>query len=186
MEKSLFRKECLERRRSLPIGAREAASRQIVSEILNSKLYLESDTILAYAALPEELSVDGAVADALLRGKRVYLPRVNGKTTMEFVRIHTLNEVQDGVFGVREPVGDEIFHGSSALVLLPMVGVDRSGHRIGHGKGYYDRYFGSYKGDFIFFGICYDFQQTDEDLGETHDLKADQVLIGRTDGRSGT
>ncbi|MGB3728575.1 MAG: 5-formyltetrahydrofolate cyclo-ligase, partial [Thermodesulfobacteriota bacterium] len=77
---------------------------------------------------------------AIQAEKEVYFPRVNG-SSLDFHRIHNLEQLQIGKFGVLEPEA-HLFKAHIEdidLFVIPALAFDKSGNRLGYGKGYYDR-----------------------------------------------
>jgi 5-formyltetrahydrofolate cyclo-ligase len=82
-----------------------------------------------------------------------------------------------GPFGVIEPTEDsqklhlEELHG----VLVPGLGFNKKGHRLGKGRGFYDKALATYTGPKI--GVCFDCQVVDEVLPEEkHDIRVDALV----------
>ena len=74
---------------------------------------------------------------------------------------------------------DYLDSASFNLMFIPFVGVDKGGHRLGYGGGYFDRSLGNISStgkDPIIVGLGYDFQVLEEDFAESHDLKYDIVI----------
>lgn len=95
-------------------------------------------------------------------GKRVAFPKVFGEE-MRFYEVSSFVEFTEGTFGVKEPPEENPVDwrcGRNALVLTPGVAFDRSGNRMGFGKGYYDRHF-SGAHDCVMLGVAYELQVTD-------------------------
>ena len=64
-----------------------------------------------------------------------------------------------------------------ALMIMPGLAFDRTGNRLGHGRGYYDIYLASHRGAEIKkAALCYDFQLTDEIPHEVWDERADIII----------
>ena len=80
------------------------------------------------------------------------VPKVLDKTRMEFYYITSLEELQAGKWGILEPESIEenradvfnIQNQTKPLMIMPGVGFDKEGHRMGYGGGYYDRYLKKY------------------------------------------
>jgi 5-formyltetrahydrofolate cyclo-ligase len=83
-----------------------------------------------------------------------------------------------GAYGIREPVAldaRQVDVNGLSGVLIPAVGFDRRGYRLGRGKGYYDRaLFGAAK--LLKVGVIWDCQLVEELPHEPHDLKVDVIL----------
>jgi 5-formyltetrahydrofolate cyclo-ligase len=61
------------------------------------------------------------------------------------------------------------------VVLVPGVAFDAQGHRLGRGKGYYDRFLQSVS-DIKKIGVCFDFQKVESVPAEAHDVVVDIVV----------
>ena len=59
---------------------------------------------------------------------------------MKFYQIHTFDDLATGTFGILEPVTNECISNNEGLMIMPGVVFDINCHRIGYGKGYYDRF----------------------------------------------
>ena len=134
-------------------------SREICARIAESKLYIQADCILLYAALTEEIDL-GALADhAWASGKQVAYPKcLDEQGNMAFFSVDGPERLVKASFGIPEPDDscplweDE----GNALCILPALSVDKYGYRLGYGKGYYDRFLTDFKGKTLcaVFGAC--------------------------------
>ena len=134
-------------------------SELICRRILKSSLYREADKIYVYDPLGNEADLRPVIADAWQSRKRVAFPKVFGDE-MRFFEVTDFSFLHPGTFGVREPEETTAVCWQNVLVLTPGVSFDRSGHRIGYGKGYYDRYF-SGRPDAFLLGAAYELQIAD-------------------------
>lgn len=95
----------------------------------------------AYLSLPSEPGTDPLLARAHAAGHRVWVPRITA-TDLAWVQAAPGTQLTRGPLGIREPVGPAMGEPGLAgldLLLLPGLAVDRSGHRLGQGGGFYDR-----------------------------------------------
>ena len=152
-------------------------------------LLAEAQTILAYYALPDEVDTH-ALLDALVaEGKTVLLPKVLDEETMEFRRYTGRDSLQEGAYHIMEPITggrffcyDDLTKEPSPcydlsridIALIPGLAFDAQGHRLGRGKGYYDRFLSAFKGQTI--GVCFDFQKVAEVPVDAHDVSVDRVV----------
>ena len=155
--KNELRKELSEKRRC--IISKSHRDNIICQNLMCSDLYLNAKQVLLYAALDDEINIDECIIDALNLGKKVALPRcINNCGDMEFYYINSLNDLKSGHFGVREP---EINSNNvvnplnlyDAICIVPAIAYDKSGYRLGYGKGYYDRFLK--KSTALSVGVCY-------------------------------
>jgi 5-formyltetrahydrofolate cyclo-ligase len=102
--------------------------------------------ILIYLSMPDELDTSTLLDIAFAENKHVYSPKVETDTSMRFFRV-TPDEGSwvTGAFDIREPAGreEDVFkpEEGKALVISPGLAFDRTGRRIGRGKGFYDRFY---------------------------------------------
>ena len=95
---------------------------------------------------------------------------------MEFRRVSGLDELVPGRYGIPEPVGEVWDPVRADVIVVPGVAFDLSGHRIGYGKGYYDKALHRLEGLGRLVGFCYDFQLVEEIVGEPHDVTMDFIV----------
>lgn len=86
-----------------------------------------------------------------------FAPRIDHETgIMENVAFDEQTPLVEGRWGIREPASGEIISPEKLdLVLVPMLGFDHFGHRIGYGKGFYDRLLRQTRLDCLKVGLCH-------------------------------
>lgn len=175
--KNIIRKEKLALRKGLNSVERADFSRVISEKLSLIDEYNQSEFVLIYANYNNEVDTDEIVLRSIMRGKKVYMPKVFGDD-MEFYRVFSLDELQKGAFGIREPYGIEHqkFEGNeNSVCIMPLAAFDEQGNRIGYGKGYYDRYLNRIKvGCRI--GLAYSCQKAECIPNEEHDIKMDYII----------
>ena len=135
-DKKTLRRMMRQRKAALTVEQKQAEAEAVFAAIEAQPQFACAHSILLYHSLPDELPTH----DVLQRwsaSKQVFLPRVKGDD-MEIVR-YDGTVVTDNRYGIAEPVG-EPYDGLIDLAIVPAVGVDRLGHRLGRGGGYYDRW----------------------------------------------
>lgn len=145
----------------------------------------KAENLLIYMHTGSEVRTDGIIGYGLMMGKKVYVPRVNGRE-MEFYQINDMKECLPGFLGILEPpedalpfVFDKETPKENTLVILPGLAFDEKGGRLGYGGGFYDRYLAKHP-NCMKMGIAYDFQCIEEVVTEENDICVD-ILI--TDNR---
>ena len=135
-------------------------------------------TILFFAPLPDELDIWPVLELSLALGTHCALPFFDAaKQTYGAKLLNQLaTDIVTGKFGVREPAAScaEISLDQFDLVLVPGMAFDWSGHRLGRGKGFYDRILTEASG--IKCGVGYDFQLLEKIPVEPHDAKVNFML----------
>jgi 5-formyltetrahydrofolate cyclo-ligase len=143
---------------------------------MRSGLFRDARCLALYSAIHNEVSTDEVVAQALDQGKALAFPRVSGQD-LEFVVIESCAELVSGAFGVKEPQGRSLVAVEEIdLIVVPGVVFDRRGHRLGYGRGYYDRALAKCQSHCKKVGFAYDFQLVEELPASDYD-EALSVLI---------
>lgn len=163
--KSRLRKEKLSLRKNLSEDERVQKSLLITDRLFEIPEFIECKNVLIYASYNNEVDTDRVVLRAMLKGKNIYMPKVNGEE-MDFYRVFSLDELASGAFGIREPYDIEHlkFEGAPETVcILPMAVFDEEGNRIGYGKGYYDKYLSRIDVDYMI-GLAFECQKSDVNI----------------------
>ncbi|MCB1751227.1 MAG: 5-formyltetrahydrofolate cyclo-ligase [Gammaproteobacteria bacterium] len=139
-----LRKELRARRRSLSVARRLANSEAATDHLIRSGIFLRYRSIAVYQACDGELDPAPLAGIGFRFGKKLYLPvlRHDGKQALWFVEYRPDDVMQKNRFGIGEPMGVKrrcIAPWALDLILVPLVGFDQLGNRMGMGGGYYDR-----------------------------------------------
>ena len=152
----------------------------LISKHLNSlESFIYSESIALYSPILNEVETQSIFNEAIGLEKAVYFPRVNG-SSLDFYRIYNLEQLMEGMFGVLEP-GENLYKANLEeidLYILPGLAFDKSGNRLGYGKGYYDRALESIP-ETKKVGICYSFQVIDSVPNTDNDQKVGIVITDR-------
>ena len=135
----------------------------------------DAKVILAYHSLPDEVDTHALLDELVAAGKTVLLPKVLDDATMELRRYTGRASLCEGAFHIMEPIGETFTAVDQIdLALIPGLAFDAQGHRLGRGKGYYDRFLSAFRGKTI--GVCFDFQKVAEVPVDAHDVAVDRVV----------
>lgn len=106
--------------------------------------------------------------------KRIILPVVTGDELE--LRVYTgPQDLAIGSYGIAEPTGAPFTdYETIDLAVIPGVAFDRYGHRLGRGKGYYDRLLPQIPASKV--GICFPFQLIEEVPAEAFDFRMDTII----------
>jgi 5-formyltetrahydrofolate cyclo-ligase len=84
------------------------------------------------------------------------VPRIISDTEMVHIRLTEQTELRRNEYGILEPLeGEALDPQVFDLVLVPLLGFDLQGQRVGYGKGYYDRFLASCREDVIKVGLSF-------------------------------
>ena len=179
MPKRSIRTQFLAERRERPLESCINASVEIQQRFLRSELFHRADCLSLYSAIHNEVLTETVFVQALETGKTLVYPRVKDDA-LEFVEVQNLSELAAGAFGVSEPQGTQLVSVEDLdLVVVPGVAFDRSGHRLGYGRGFYDRALSACRKDSVKVGFAYDSQLLDELPSAKHDQRL-SVLMTET------
>lgn len=144
-------------------------SQQICAAVRELPQWAAAETVLLYRAMPGEVQVE-----ALATGKRACWPVVVGRGQPLLLRGD--GPTRPGVFGIQEPTDacpliapDEV-----DLVIVPGLGFDGAGGRLGMGGGYYDRTLAQMRA--VRVGVCFQGQRVDAIPCAPHDLRMDVIV----------
>jgi 5-formyltetrahydrofolate cyclo-ligase len=137
-----LRRRLREQRRALPLRAQRAAAERVALAISVRSEFLSADHVAVYLAADGELDPAPLIKLAWAAGKRVYLPVLQAGNCLRFAEYAPDEKLRRNTLGLLEPVIKRYRDADRLdLVLLPLVGFDRRGGRLGMGGGFYDRSF---------------------------------------------
>lgn len=161
--KQALRRELRALRRDLDAEKRAQAARLAQNRVLALPVWRQARAVALYIALKEEMDTGLLLQCAWDEGKEVFLPRVRPDEpgVMDFVRCAGPDDLAPGAFNLLEPLpslpglraDDPRF--TPTLMVLPGVGFDRSGYRLGFGGGYYDRFLASAPSSLLRLALCH-------------------------------
>jgi 5-formyltetrahydrofolate cyclo-ligase len=140
--KDEIRKKLFGMRRILPKEEVLEKSYQIKKRLFETKEFQESKTILFYVSYDNEVYTHDMIKECILNKITVIIP-VSDKKNRSLIlsKLGKWTNLETGAYGILEKKKDKIeeypIHNVN-LVIVPGVGFDENGNRIGHGKGYYD------------------------------------------------
>jgi 5-formyltetrahydrofolate cyclo-ligase len=131
-------------RLALPRDERRAAEQAIAKSLRRLRMFRRGAGVAVYLAMPGEADLSEVIAMARRAGVRLYVPHITNRRRrrMVFVPLSATAALRANYFGIREPVAarrTRIAPLQLDAILLPLVGFDRAGNRLGMGAGYYDR-----------------------------------------------
>ena len=116
------------------------------------KEYKDADVILLYFPTRSEPDISPLADIARRDGKKIAFPiSVTKDCTLDFRFIFSPDELEIGAYGIREPGADaeRATLSERTLCIVPALAVDADGYRLGYGKGYYDRFLSTFKGNAV-------------------------------------
>jgi 5-formyltetrahydrofolate cyclo-ligase len=172
------------RRAALAAAERIAAASGIAEHLEHLPDFLVDQRVAGYWAVGGEVPLLAAVARLRARGQGYHLPVLGKQRQLRFAPLQPQSELQPNRFGIPEPVcaeADLLAPSRLDLVLVPLLGFDRMGHRLGMGGGWYDTSFAFLQGlprpaQPLLVGIGYAFQEVEMLIPQQHDVTLDYVV----------
>lgn len=191
--KQSLRRELKRRRAALSPDERERAAARACANLLQEKRWQTARAVHIYSSFGDEFPTDALRRAAFADGKRVFAPVTppDGSPYLFHVEIFPDTRFLPDSFGIPTPVSadgaaplalDELLRAAAPdLVVTPLLGFDAALHRLGYGKGYYDRFLGELQRRLsrmpLVVGVAfYEAQFLDQLLpAEAHDVPMDCV-----------
>jgi 5-formyltetrahydrofolate cyclo-ligase len=181
-QKSILRKEVLQKRNSLSDYQIARMSKLIQETLIGSPEFIESKSIGVYLPIGSEVQTDDIIRNAIESEKTVMLPRVITNDLHFFiVEKHDYEHDSFDVnkFGIKEPKKTNMKLDFIDLLIVPGIVFDSHGYRIGYGHGYYDKFMAE-KRFSKSIGLAYEFQLMKNPIPKSEFDKKIDILI--TDG----
>ncbi|WP_457622188.1 5-formyltetrahydrofolate cyclo-ligase [Persephonella sp.] len=169
--KQKVREELLQKRRGYEKAEEDAL--RIKERFLQLKDVKRAESILLYYPHKNEVNTIPIIEELLKTEKIVLLPRVKDQDIIP-IRIFDLSGLKKGYAGIPEPEGNPFPVDRIDIIVVPAVAYDLNGHRLGYGKGYYDRLLKKVKA--LKVGLAYDFQVVEKLPVEPHDIPVDLII----------
>ncbi len=168
--KTEWRVRLLRARAAIDAGSRETAAAAIAARLVTRAEFGRAGAVLLYSAIGAEVDVEAVAREARRRGKSVYRPASAGTAPAWLV---------DDTMGVHPtPVAELAF---PVLMIVPGVGFDRRGGRLGRGQAYFDRTIAVVRaaGDVAVVGVAYEAQIAETLPQDPWDERVDLVVTER-------
>lgn len=180
-QKIFLRKEIRKKLRGLEPPERKRRSREILKKLLSHPKFSAASSVFTYIAMPAEVETQPIFEEALRKGKKVYVPCLDlAKKQIHAIQIVNPKELTPGPYGILEPPFDKNRLGTPGeldLAVVPGLGFDRRGGRIGRGEGYFDRFLKEAKKAYKI-GLAFECQMVDKVPRGTNDVFLDEVIVG--------
>lgn len=181
MSKSQIRQSAIESRRAIPASRIASMSGDVQKNLEALKEYQEAKNIAVYVAKGDEVQTARILERAISGGKSVAVPLVDVPSgTLLFFEVTSLADLSPGHFGVLEPKrgARPVLLSETDLVLVPLLAWDPRGHRIGYGKGYFDRALAT-RGNSLAIGLAFESQRVERVPDQPYDVKLDILVTDK-------
>jgi len=141
-EKEKLRLWVKEKQKQLSDSYCKKADKIICERILRMEAYQKAETVFCFVGTEQEICTQSILEDSWKKKKHITVPRCAEEGIMHAYEIFSDHDLEKGHYGIYEPKENcSLFLPEEIdFAIIPCLSCDKQGHRLGHGKGYYDRY----------------------------------------------
>ena len=174
--KNNIRQILRQRKEAMTPENRLEKSKRVCSHILT--LIQDGETVMVYTSKEKEVNTNPLISKLFENGNPVIVPIiVKDDISLRLSYLRDFSVLVPSTFGVPEPIGNEILATGENVdtIILPMLGFDRTGGRIGYGAGYYDRFLAKNQ-KVRKIGIAFACQEYDNLPVDENDIPMDYII----------
>lgn len=182
LKKQELRKKLKKIRDLIPKYEARAKSLELTKTITGSEAYLRSESVMTYVSFGSEVQTLALIEQILTDKKNLFVPLCDVNLKVMFpVKISSIDQLELGNYGILEPKKELLKSGVLTigdktdinLAIVPVLGFDKRGGRLGYGGGYYDRFLKGYTGFSV--GIAFSECLVENVPAEKHDIKLGKI-----------
>ena len=173
---------------------KDRLSRAICGQLAALPTYAEARTVMFYVDFDDEVRTRHFFPVAWQQGKRVVVPycvpgppTARGADRIGLFSLKRFNELATGTWGILEPKlalrnreDRKVDARQLDLIVVPGVAFDRTGGRIGYGKGYYDRLLAQVRSDATLVALAFECQLFATVPMQPHDVTMHKIITEKT------
>lgn len=155
-------------------------SKLICDILLKDERIIEANNILLYYPTLDEVDIRPVIEYCWENGKNVYLPFIK---EIKIGKVEGMGDLKDFGLGFKEPTLSVLYNHEKDcnklridLIILPGLGFDKEGNRLGHGKGWYDRFISTLEYKPILIGVCFKEQLLEGIPHENYDIRMEEII----------
>jgi len=177
--KTLLRNELIQKRKNLNPDEIQEKSSQIKKRLFSLDEFQRAQTLLFYVSYDNEVYTHEMIQETLAMKKQVVVPCTEiKKRQLSLSELQRWTDLTTGAYTILEPKMEckkKVPLKSIDLVIVPGVGFDLHGNRIGHGKGYYDSLL-RHARNTVKIGLAFELQIQKKIPVEDHDVCVDTII----------
>ncbi len=158
-------------------------SKRICGALMSLPEYAMATTVMFYVDVRSEVRTRTELPVALENGKVVVVPWCDDHGNLQLFRLTDMEELEIGMYKILEPKPElrtlaerQVDVKELDLVMVPGVGFDHRGARMGHGKGYYDKLLQHARPDTPLIALAFECQMFEEIPVADHDVFMDKIV----------
>lgn len=184
--KQALRKQAHANRNEQP--DKDRLSQIICDKFMALPAYAAAKTVKFYIDVRSEVRTRQALPKALASGKKIVVPWCNDRGELDLFHLTSMDDLAIGMYGILEPKPElrqlperQVRPEELDLVMVPGVGFDRGGARMGHGKGYYDKLLQHARPDAPLVALAFECQLFPEIPVGRHDIFMDLIITEKAE-----
>ncbi|CAL8246602.1 unnamed protein product [Lota lota] len=148
--KQALRRDVKQRVAALSEQEKQRQSKVVSQKLFKHPIYASCDRIAVFLSMHDEVRTEEILQDLFARGKTCFIPRYQSQGShMDMLRLHSMQDMETlplTSWNIKQPSDEDLTReealatGGLDLILMPGLGFDHSGNRLGRGKGFYDSY----------------------------------------------
>lgn len=174
-QKQVIRREIRERRNALTQAQQDEYSQTIINRLIQLPEFTSAETVFCYISYLSEVQTHALIKQHLLGKKRVCVPKIMSDTLMIAVEINNWENLEPDDYGIPTPISNKEAQLDYDLCINPGLAFTQEGHRMGYGRGYYDRWLARNNVKHTI-ALAYECQFVEEMPIEETDIPMDKIL----------
>lgn len=175
--KAALRTQFLHRRQVIPEDLKSTTRWKVINHLRTLHSSLSPTVTAVYHPIRDEIDLRPWVRELWGNKELVALPRVVERGhPLVFNIWHPHTHTEPDLLGIPCAKGAEV---APAILILPALGYNRDGYRLGYGGGYYDRTLKAYDQPMITIGVAYTELEVDDFPNQYHDIRLDYFVTGK-------
>lgn len=176
--KHLLRTQLRADRKNQPLLIKKSKDKKICSKLEKTEEFKNAKSVLFYAPIEKEGEINiWKLIKKYIQKKQTLLPKTEQKKrSIKICLIEKISDLRKQNFDIHEPQNHckKFDIKKIDLMIVPGIGFDKKGNRIGFGHGYYDRLLKKTECPVI--GLAYEFQIVQSITGEKHDVRVNKII----------
>jgi 5-formyltetrahydrofolate cyclo-ligase len=175
LQKAESRKALKIARANIPEVERKDSSNSITEQVLKLDEIRDAETIFIYISYTTEVHTHHLIKNLLASGKILAVPKIVNSEYMQAETFSSWEDLVSGELGILTPANAEPYNKPFDVAIVPGLGFSLSGHRMGFGKGYYDKWFAINEVSHRI-ALAFEAQLVDEIPFEDTDVPMDKII----------
>lgn len=176
INKQQLRQQLLTQLKNLPAAKKKHQETLLYQKLFADPVWQKAKVLGVTMSLPHELATLPIITQAHKQAKKVLIPRVAPKRKLLWFEYQP-QKLQKSAYGILEPsqTSDQAIKPAEIdLLIVPGVGFQLDGTRIGYGGGYYDRLLANFPGQTL--ALAFKEQLISGIIPDQWDQKVEKVL----------